>query len=58
MWYQPYGLKSTNKGVNEENKSNTNKKCWILMKNMLSRRICSQEFDGINEKSPNPQIKG
>ena len=20
MWYQPYGLKSTNKGVNEENK--------------------------------------
>ena len=21
MWYQPYGLKSTNKGVNEEAKS-------------------------------------
>ena len=55
MWYQPYGLKSTNKGVNEETK--ILKKCLIFMKNILSWRIFSQEFDGINQKSPNPQLR-
>ena len=31
---------------------------WILIKNIPSWSKFSQEFDGINEKSPNPQLRG
>ncbi len=34
------------------------KKSWILMKNIQSWSKFSQEFDGINEKSQNPQLRG
>ena len=34
------------------------KMSWILMKNIPSWSKFSQEFDGIDEKSPNPQLRG
>ena len=43
MWYQPYGLKSTNKGVNEEKKSkekpNFNKMFLKFGANFSTRRL-------------------
>ena len=61
LWKKSWsgGLKMANKGKPkfptflEKNKIKNIKK-WILMKSILSWRKLSQEFDGINEKSPNP----